>query len=491
MKNWKKIAALLVVLVVFVAAFIFLNSQRGTPPTDTTSPSATASGEEVKLVGIPQDAMAKIILKRPDGEIVLTYEEREIEKLNEKDDGTTEKVKEKVKVWVNPSFDVDSSVVEDIALSGEMATSKRLIDENPQDDTIYGLDKAMITTFVSNEGKQVSIEVGDATPTGDANYVRIVGETKVYTLDSYRSETLQYGKYDIMSKNLYGTEAITPQDITSLALTKGGEKVFEGKRLTDVTDWMVTYPLERKADASDITKPLQWIPAMRASEFLAEGTPDLKAYGLDNPKYVLDYTLAGKTYSLKLGNLEDSKYYAMMEGDTRVFKLDASSMNFLDLPAIDLMDTFVYIPMIYDVEKLVIELDGRVDELLINANQEDKTKEEFHLNGKKIEGDDNASLFKRYYQGAIAIQGDKLDLGAVPTGEAFIKLTYTMKEANPDKVVVVELIPTNDGYGYYLVVNNQYTGMAMGKRQLDKTDMGIRQAYINLMEGLSKTTDSE
>lgn len=489
MKNWKKIAALLVVLVVFVAAFIFLNANKGTtPPTGSVSPtpSASASSEEVKLVDISKDSLSKIVLKRGDGEIVLTKEERDVETLNQKEDGTTQKVIEKAKVWVTPSFGVDTSAVDDIALSGEMVTSKRLIDENPQDISVYGLDKALATTFYSGDGKVVGLEVGDKTPTNDGYYVRKVGETKVYTIDSYRGDTLRYGKFDIMNKNFYGTEALTSQEIASLGYTKDGEKLFEAKKGTDVSDWMFTYPLERKADPTDMLKYLEWLPTMRASEFIEENPSDLKSYGLDKPKYVIDYSLAGKTYSLKLGTLKDSEYYAMLEGSPYVFTLDSSSLNFLDLSVIDLMDTFIYIPTIYDVEKLVIEMDGRVDELLIKADKDDKTKEEFTFNGKKIEGEDKISLFKKYYQGAIAIQGEKLDLKAQPSGTPFIKLTYTMKQASPDKVVVIELIPTNDDYGYYLMKNGQYSGMITGKRQLEKEDMGIRPAYTNLVEGLAK-----
>ena len=50
---------------------------------------------------------------------------------------------------------------------------------------------------------------------------------------------------------------------------------------------------------------------------------------------------------------------------------------------------------------------------------------------------------------------------------------------------MVELVPTSDGYGYYAMKNGKYTGLVLGKRELDKGDMGIRKAYQDLMEGLS------
>ena len=84
--------------------------------------------------------------------------------------------------------------------------------------------------------------------------------------------------------------------------------------------------------------------------------------------------------------------------------------------------------------------------------------------------------------------GDKIDLDSVPSGEAAIRLTYTMKKAEPDKIVKVELIPTNDGYGYFIVRNDNYTGLVIGERKLhDESDTGIRKAYENLVDALAKT----
>jgi len=60
-------------------------------------------------------------------------------------------------------------------------------------------------------------------------------------------------------------------------------------------------------------------------------------------------------------------------------------------------------------------------------------------------------------------------------------LTYTSKAG---EVTVVELVPTPDGFGYYAMKNGKYTGLVVGRRELDKDNMGIRQAYENLMEGL-------
>ena len=84
--------------------------------------------------------------------------------------------------------------------------------------------------------------------------------------------------------------------------------------------------------------------------------------------------------------------------------------------------------------------------------------------------------------------GDKIDLVSVPSGEAAVRFTYTMKKADPDKIVKIELIPTNDGYGYFITKNDSYTGLVVGERKLqDDSNTGIRVAYDNLIKVLSKT----
>lgn len=93
MKNWKKIIILSVIFVVFLAAFIFLKGNLSKTDNGIESPSPTdvASSDEIKLIDITQEDISKIVLKREDGEIVLTKEERYVETLETNDDGTTKR----------------------------------------------------------------------------------------------------------------------------------------------------------------------------------------------------------------------------------------------------------------------------------------------------------------------------------------------------------------------------------------------------------------
>jgi len=336
MKNWKKIIILLVILVIFLIAFIYLNGSIKKTDNETESLADTASPDEIKLIDIEQDDISKIVLKREEGEIVLTLEERDVETLQHNEDGTMTKETSKKMVWVNPYFDVDNDFAEDMFWSAATVMTKRLISENPDDPEVYGLNNTIVTTFVSKEGKEVSIEIGNMTPLQDSYYVRRLDDPKIYTIDSYTGETLRYGKLDLMNRNIYGTEAVTVYDIDYLAFSRDGDDVFSAEKKTD-EDWIITDPVpEREANFTELSKFLNWVSSFRVKEYIEENPSDLSLYGLGSPKYVFEFTLYDKTYRIMLGNRNDSDYYGMLDGTDTVFTVDGTSLNFVDLSLKDL-----------------------------------------------------------------------------------------------------------------------------------------------------------
>lgn len=484
MKDWKKIIVLAVVLVVFIGAFVFLSNIK-----DTQNSDQTDTDSEERLLNIDREEIKSITLKHGQEELVFNKEEVEVESEVTDEEGNTKTVTQKKEIWTNSDFRVDESKINNIALSAEITTITRTIDEDPQNLAAYGLDDPIVVSILMKDGSSHYIEIGGQTPTQDSYYARRSGDRTVYTISKYRGEIFSYGKFDIMSKNLYEKDEVTAEDITALTFTRNGEKIFASAYDTSSSKWYINWPLEVEVDVMEFPKFIEWLSGVNVAEYIEKNPSDLSEYGLDKPSYVFDFVLDGKEYSIKLGskNEDDTRYYAQLNDEPTVFAVSSSSLNFVDSPLIDLISRFIFIPNIADVEKLVIEMDGRVDTLLINANNEDKSKEEFFFNGRKMETDKEVSLFKGYYQGAIGIIADRLDFEAKPEGKAEIRLTYTMKEAKPDKVVVVELIPTNDGYGYYLVKNGEYFGFVMGKRQLDK-DHGINTLYKKLIDGLAESS---
>jgi hypothetical protein len=470
MRKWSKIIALGLVLVILaVAYFVLKGSESGnqtTPNGQTTSPSASATPDADVLISLTREEITRMAIVREGETITLLSKQAEVEYETYDSYGNPMIGTQMQKVWYSDAFKVESGTADNITYVAGQLKPKRTIEENPADLSIYGLDKPVAFTAAADDGRSETIYLGSKTPTADSYYVQKAGSNTVYTIEATKGDALTYTKLDLYSTKIYNRLGLTADNMTALTVTKGNEKFFSAEIVEAPALWRLTYPIKANADYESLAGILQALAELKPYEVVAENLEDLKVYGLDKPKYAFDYTLDGIQYSLKVGIAGDT-VYGRFDGDSRVFIFSSGVFDVVEKPLLDLMDLFVYLPTIFNCEKLVIEMDGRVDVLDINATQSSDEPNDFYLNGQRIEGEDNETLFKKYYQGAIAIRGDSLDLKAKPSGQPAIRLTYTMKDSyEGDKVTVVELIPTPDDYGYYLMRNGEYTGMIMGKRQL-------------------------
>lgn len=485
MRKWSKIIAPVAVLVILAVAYFALRGSLGGTAVETPAPSANP--DSVTLITLLSENLEKIVVERGGEVYTFTASQAEVMTQSVQPDGSVANVPQMQQVWASKDFPVDSSAVRSFAYAIDNLTSQRLIEENPADLAKYGLDKPVVLNFFAKDGKQESLRIGSATPTKESYYVQKGGSNTVYTLESYFGGRLLATKLDLMSKTFYDRTDLTVDDMTVLNVSKNGEKFFDSHLVTAPATWALTYPFEIAADYPDLNKFFEGLVGMAATQIVAENPQDMKLYGLDKPKYVFEYTLGGKSYTLKVGQSSEI-LYGKFDGDGRVFTLDPTLVNAAEMPLIDVVELLVYVPSIFDAESLVVEIDGRVDELRMNATKESEDVDEYFFNGKKVEGDNNQTMFRRYYQALIAMMGDKLDLEAKPQGTAAIRLTYTMEAGVAgDKTTVIELIPTPDEYGFYMMKNGKYTGLIMGKRQLDQENMGVRNAYNNLINALKAT----
>lgn len=482
MKRWRNVIILGLVLSVLVVAYFLLRGREA-----ASDPESSAVPEEnpeaVKMIGFEREDIVKVVLKYDhDDEVVLEMTDKDVEFRTIESDGTETVTINKVKMWDSDAFPPDQTVIGDIVYGGTYAKTNRLIDADPQDLSIYGLDKPYSVTFFNEAGESRTIEVGNATPTGDHYYVKKGDGKEVYTLVRYLAEYLKPDRYSLVSKFLYHRSDLSVDDMTELTFYRDGELVFSAYLKKPPVDWFITEPLEISVNLQNMDRILRGLSGIKAAKIVDDLSSDLKQYGLDEPRCVFKYTLGGQPYELKVGSRDGAEYYAIMEGKDFVFTVSSENLNYLDTSLKDVAQMMVFTPSIFDMSKLVIELDGRTDVLEMDISQPFSENDVYVINGTKIEDKDDQSLFRKYYQGAIAISGDRLDLDARPEGEPEVRLTYISRAG---EVTVVELVPTSDGYGYYAMKNGKYTGLVLGKRELDKGDMGIRKAYQDLMEGLS------
>ena len=217
------------------------------------------------------------------------------------------------------------------------------------------------------------------------------------------------------------------------------------------------------------------------AEFIEDNPADLVKYGLDAPKYVFDFTAAGKAYKLKMGEekVKDSQIYAQLDGSDEVFVMDITAYNFLDKPLKEIVDVFAYIVNIDQVLKIDLTMDGKTTHMTLDVYKDeegksDSDKDKFTVNGIDASGRDenDKQPFRTFYQALIGISLDEIDVEGNPVKDAEITIDYTLKTGS----MKVEYIPKDENY-YYVVRNGEYAGILVRKNKGDFGIKGMKEAY--------------
>jgi len=495
MSNFKKLIIPAIVLVLLVGAYLIVTNL---PEKDEDKGNTgTVTEEKVQIFDFVKNDLSEIIIERKDGIMHFKYTTIQVEEETTKSDGTVETKTVDRNVWVSvepEGMNVRSSSIDSIAWNANTLKAQKVIEESPSDLSVYGLDNPVKLTFIMNDGTRHVLLVGNETPTGGAYYAKKENETTVYTIGDYEGDKFVQTKFDLLETDIYEKD-YTSQDFTALKFSRNGNLLFDAKADESKTKWWLSYPVDAEARYENIYTITEALAGVAVSEYIAENVSDLCKYGLASPPYVFEYTLGGKEYKLSLGKLHTGgkAYYATLNDENLVFTVSSGSFTFLDKPIEEIVSSFVHLQNINDVSEMKVIMDGRIDISKINVDPEDDEKSTYEFNGTLLTGekdDDYIRTFKKYYQGAIGLTMDKLNLDVDPVLEnPEVRIEYTLKTGER---IIVELVPEPEGVYFYAFKNGKYTGMMVRKRQLeDENKNGLRVSYPKLVEALKEREASQ
>ena len=374
---------------------------------------------------------------------------------------------------------VDSSKVKSIALNANSVGSSKVIEEDAQDLSKYGLDNPSLVTVYTGEGAAAFLEIGDMTPTEGAYYIKLKDSTKVYTLDTYSGDRLMVSENDIRDKKLFD---VVQDEIIQISMDRKGENVFKAEKV-DETRWNLTSPIIANVVYSAVGPLLQSVETLAVEEFVEKDAMSLDKYGLDKPNYVIEFKKAGdSSIQIMFGKEKAKKAFIKLGEDNEVFSVSTDAFTYLDKPIEEIVEVFAYIVNINDVSRIEVEMDGYKHDIGLQTDEEDRDNDKFTVNGKdaSMEDENGDQPFRKYYQALIGVTLDEVYPEGSPQGEAEITFTYYLKEA--PGVMKVEYISKDDTY-YYVVKNGEYSGILVKKNKFDKED-GVREMNEKLMDFL-------
>jgi hypothetical protein len=239
-----------------------------------------------------------------------------------------------------------------------------------------GLDKPLWTvTAVDDKKATFGLEVGRTRPMKeDQTYVRVPGGRQTFVADVDFARKLNRPVKEYRNNTVLELKS---DQVERLSVT-GKESYELIKR--DGT-WGVAKPFSAPGDPNSIRKVLDQACRVTAAEFVADAPKDLAAYGLDkNPRLIVELQMQpekaptppatgpaaskpapppakpGKAYGLTIGAPVGDKFYAKLNGEPAVFKVNAALMTDLQPKLTDLRVRQILTLKVDDVTEVDIEM---------------------------------------------------------------------------------------------------------------------------------------
>jgi hypothetical protein len=310
-----RVTALLALIAVVLAAYVYLVEVRGAREKADTEQAAK------RIVALEADSVTALEVPLEDG----TETARIVRDPDELDR------------WhlVAPiEYPADSSVVSGILSTLAGLESEAVIEDPPEDLSPFGLGGDPPTLRVSpKEGEPRVLRFGEKTPLGASRYLQLEGDPRLFTVPDWRTSTLRPNLRSLRDKNIIHRE---PEDVTELRILEHGTLLAHLRRLgTDSAEgaeapsrWEIVEPIAEAGDGRRIRRLLEDLRFLRATEFVDE-PGDLGDYGLDKPEVILELLAGEERARLELGR-KLSKVYLRTAGHPAVFEVPERALA--DIP---------------------------------------------------------------------------------------------------------------------------------------------------------------
>src|SRR5581483_10150911 len=144
-------------------------------------------------------------------------------------------------------YRADQSAVSGMTSALSSLTSERLVEDKASDLKAFGLDQPSFEVDVAEKNnKSQKLLLGDETPTSDGVYAMLVGDPRIFTVESYTKTSIDKNLNDLRDKRLLPVEA---DKISRIELVKKGADIEFGR---NKDDWQILKPSPMRADGSQV-----------------------------------------------------------------------------------------------------------------------------------------------------------------------------------------------------------------------------------------------
>ncbi|HEV7968080.1 MAG TPA: DUF4340 domain-containing protein [Candidatus Acidoferrales bacterium] len=297
MMKMRQLVVATAVLAALAATLYWSNHRK--PANDSVN--ASPSTANAKIISLNQDDISKLEVHKKDGDDVV---------LNRFGPSSW-------KITSPKPLVADAESVSTILYNLSPLDGATLIEDKAADLKQFGLaEPEAQVSATGKDGKTQTILVGDETPTGDAAYVMVSGDSKVYSVPKNTKTNLDKGLKDLRDKRLM------PVDFDKLASVE-----ISGAKLhltfgSDDGQWTVHSPANLRGDTSKMETIIEKLrtATMDPSASDAEMKKAASLFASGTPIATLKATDASGSQELQIHKAADG-YYAKTTAMDGVYKV--------------------------------------------------------------------------------------------------------------------------------------------------------------------------
>lgn len=211
-------------------------------------------------------------------------------------------------------------------------TAEELSDQ-PKAQDEFGFGAASLT--VRQGAKEIKLLIGTNTPVGGQIYLKIVGGSGIYLVDSGFLKFLPQSADDWRDQTLLRI----PESV-NLIKTRFGNSGFTLSHTNQ--SWRMTAPQQAHADESKVAELLKKTAALSVTRFETDlASPDLETFGLQTPEMEISFASPTNVLALQVGRSptnDPTQVFVRLQNKSPIFRvarealdsLRSSPTNFVD-----------------------------------------------------------------------------------------------------------------------------------------------------------------
>ena len=241
--------------------------------------------------------------------------------------GETTTLKKNNGVWeitAPEAMPTDSTEIGGLLSTLESLDVQGVVDDNPTAVAPFGLEPPRIAVAFRTDAGRQRLLVGKKTPTGTDLYARVEGQPRVFLISAYLEDSLNKTPFGFRDKTILKFER-DAADLLTIDRTGATTLGFAKKG----SDWRLAKPYDAKADFNLVDGIVARLQGARMSAMVAaDGTKELKKYGLDKPQASATIGAGSTRATLVIGGKkDDSSLYARDLSRPMVFTVDAALLE--------------------------------------------------------------------------------------------------------------------------------------------------------------------